>query len=300
MNEHVRVVGIQAQGSVNVKRGFIEATAIQENAAQYHLDHRVAIVQGRCATGVVVGKALGLIPLLPRLTAPFVEVGQREAHMCAGVCWIGFEGPFEIDARFSVGFDSPALQTLEASQPAVVGLEAGQRGTLGRAQPGSIDTDFQRAGNLFRNLVLHREQVPRGDVVAIGPELTSRVGVEQLDRDADHVAGSTDTAAQEVGSGSELGRCRCVLANVAANAWGYTTSMAPKREARKRRPPRIPAPARPARDRPTGSRTEPRRCWQQWEAWNPNGYSPILPGPITAGSIGLYSPSGGTLLTGDR
>ena len=31
-----------------------------------------------------------------------------------------------------------------------------------------------------------------------------------------------------------------------------------------------------------------------------NGYSPILPGPSTAGSIGLYSPSGGTLLAGDR
>ena len=75
VDEHVRVVGIQAQGPVNVKRGLIEATPIQQNAAQYHLDHRVAIVEGRRATGMVVGKALGLIPLVPRLTAPFVEVG---------------------------------------------------------------------------------------------------------------------------------------------------------------------------------------------------------------------------------
>ena len=133
VDEHVRVVGVQAQGPVNVKRGLIEATAIQENAAQYHLDHRVAIVERRRATGVVVGKALGLIPLMPRLTAPFVEVGEREARMCARVRRIGFESPLEIHACLGVGFDSPALQTLEASQPAVVGLETGQGGTLGRA-----------------------------------------------------------------------------------------------------------------------------------------------------------------------
>ena len=29
VDEHVRVVGVQAQGPVNVKRGLIEATAIQ-------------------------------------------------------------------------------------------------------------------------------------------------------------------------------------------------------------------------------------------------------------------------------
>jgi hypothetical protein len=149
---------------------------------------------------MVVRKALGLIPLLPRPTAPFVEVGQREARVRAPVRRIGFEGAFEIAACLGVGLDSPALQTLEASQPAVVCVQAGQRGTLGRSQPRPVDAELQRAGNLFRNLVLHREQGPCGHVVAIGPELAPGVGVEQLDRDADHVAGATHTAAQEVGS----------------------------------------------------------------------------------------------------
>ena len=156
-------------------------------------------------------------------------MGQREARVRAPVRRIGFEGAFEIAACLGVCLDSPALQTLEASQPAVVCVQAGQRRTLGRSQPGPVDADLQRAGNLFRNLVLHREQRPRGDVVAIGPELAPRVGVEQLDRDADHVAGSTDTAAQEVGS---------VRRGVAATAsWrccrerlGVHDSMAPKRE----------------------------------------------------------------------
>ena len=183
-----------------MKRGFVEAPPIQQNPPQYHLDHRVGIVQGRRATGVIVRKTLGLIPLVPRLTAPFVEMRQREACVGAPVRRIGLEGAFEVAACLSVCFDSPALQTLEASQPAVVCVQARQRRTLGRSQPGSVDADLQRAGNLFCNLVLHCEQRSRGDVVAIGPELAPRVGVEQLDPNADHVAGSTDTAAQEVGS----------------------------------------------------------------------------------------------------
>lgn len=94
VHEHVRVVGVQAQSPVNVKRGLIETTAIQERAAQ--LDHGVAIVERRRATGRVVGQALGLIPLGPRLTAPFVEVGGREPRMSPRVRRIGFESPLEI------------------------------------------------------------------------------------------------------------------------------------------------------------------------------------------------------------
>jgi hypothetical protein len=74
-------------------------------------------------------------------------------------------------------------------------LDRGARWAARNRDP--VDTDLQRTGNLFCNLVLHWEQIRCGDVVAIGPQLAPRVGVEQLGRDADHIAGSTDTAAQE-------------------------------------------------------------------------------------------------------
>ena len=56
VDQHVRVVRIEAEGPVNVKRGFIEAPPIQQNPPQHHLDHRVGIVQGRRATGVVYAR----------------------------------------------------------------------------------------------------------------------------------------------------------------------------------------------------------------------------------------------------
>src|SRR5438132_179278 len=57
---------------------------------------------------------------------------------------------------------------------------------------------LERAGNARRNLVLHGEQIADVAVEALGPEMRAGLGVDQLDVDPDLMAGSLNTAFQNI------------------------------------------------------------------------------------------------------
>ena len=64
---------------------------------------------------------------------------------------------------------------------------------LGRDDPGGY-----RAGDALRDLVLDGKHVGQLAVVSVGPEMVPGFGIDQLRRDPDPIAGTTDAAFDHV------------------------------------------------------------------------------------------------------
>ena len=78
MRQHVGIVGIQHERARDVFSRLVKQTAIQRDATEHDLHHRVTVIEIGGPFGELVRQALFLVPLHPRLATPVVEVGQRQ------------------------------------------------------------------------------------------------------------------------------------------------------------------------------------------------------------------------------
>ena len=81
-----------------------------------------------------------------------------------------------------------------ASQHALIGREVVWRFSLRPIACRGLDASRQSGDDRGRHVVLDREDVLEPPVIALGPEVTVGVGIDQLHRDSNSVTGATDAA----------------------------------------------------------------------------------------------------------
>jgi hypothetical protein len=205
MHQHVGVVRVEVDRPIHVPDRLVELSPVEEDASEHELDEGVPVVEGRRASGVVEGQALLVVPELPRLAAPLVEVREGNPRMGARPVRVERQGAFEESPDALVVLHGPPPETVEAPEPAVVDLKAGHRLSPGLVKTRAVDLDRQRARDASDDLVLDREQTLGGRVEAIRPDLTPGIGFDELHRHANGLSQPSDAALEKVADSQSVG-----------------------------------------------------------------------------------------------
>ena len=75
---------------------LVETAAVEQDEAQNQLDDMVAVVQSGGLPCKFIGLLLGLLPEVPQVATPFVEIGERQAGIGAAVLRVDLKGYPEI------------------------------------------------------------------------------------------------------------------------------------------------------------------------------------------------------------
>ena len=133
-----------------------------------------------------------------------VDVALRDPGQRAREFRVQLGRAHEHPTRELVGWPDMLAQQVEPAQIVVVGLDVGRRLTR-QCQPLRLEQpDLERLDNAARDLVLHGEDVGQRAVVALGPDLTTRRGIDHPHREAKPLPRSADAAFQHV-TNSEAG-----------------------------------------------------------------------------------------------
>src|SRR5690606_14945569 len=119
-------------------------------------------------------------PAAPRLTAPLIEMRERESRVRPRVVGINRERLLEKRARLIVRLDGSPLEALHPPQPALISGKTGDLPAPRRRQGGSVDAHGEGVRHLRRNLVLYGEQFFMRHVKTFRPEVLTGGELHEL------------------------------------------------------------------------------------------------------------------------
>jgi hypothetical protein len=137
----------QLMGAVQAYASTIELPSVLFNPGEDQLHHRVVGIQCLGPDCVVVGELFSLLKAIPDLTAPLVEVGQRESPQRPRVMRIAREGPLKklasLFVRFrsqgSISVKSPCLNSEYGDDLATINPSDDQRSLPRACAAGCVD-----------------------------------------------------------------------------------------------------------------------------------------------------------------
>ena len=158
----------------------------------------VTIVELDRPAGEIQGLLAQEEPVVPGEAGPFVQVRHGEPDIGARELGILRHRLLEAATRLADRREIGAFQGAPAAQPEIVGHQIVRPCALGRLEARIFDAADQHRDDAARHLVLDVEELAHRAIVALRPELTGGVGLDQPHGDPDVPARTPEGAFEHV------------------------------------------------------------------------------------------------------